>query len=88
MNAENSSAHDEEEAATYDKDADCIIYDLEADREHEEQDAMDADHTYARKENFVYDLYYTNSDDVGDADFNELVRYASPFSYIVHGHHF
>lgn len=51
-------------------DPDITIVDVETTNE-EKKCACDAE----TEPKYVYDLYYTNSDDFGEVDYNDLIRY-------------
>lgn len=53
------------------------IVDIEAE---ENDDHYKTEQPHSSKTDFVYDLYYTNSDDFGEADLNEFVGFVIYFS--------
>ncbi|KAF2880760.1 hypothetical protein ILUMI_25411 [Ignelater luminosus] len=65
----NESSLMEENAAS---DLNCTIVDIETSDTKVDTNVVDKE-SNSSKQKFVYDLYYTNSDDLGDADLNELI---------------
>lgn len=67
----NELASVQENAAS---DLNCTIVDIETSDTKVVTKVVDKESKSSDKD-FVYDLYYTNSDDLGDADLNELIRF-------------
>lgn len=50
--------------------AGCTVFDIELN----EDNVKDVESKTSSEPSYVYDLYYTNSDELGDAELNEFVR--------------